>query len=237
MKKIIYITLAFIFAFMLCGCENGSQYEFQDLEMLNDVMNTEMNNFTCKCISSMIVNVGKDEKRMDMELKTCVQENKIYITIKVGENIVEIYEEINGNTLTSYQCIDNGSWNGPIVESATKLEESLGIRNFGEIEDEMFEYKEGVWIGNTKLLEQTLNYNLMSFVNQIVKNTQMDIDQIFLKRFDIEIGYSNLKRQIIEIEFMGKWQDEDYFAKSKYIYNYSKIGNTIVERPQGIEKE
>lgn len=234
MKKIIYITLAFLFTFIICGCENTGEYEFQDLEMLNNVINTELDNFTCICISSMIINVGKDEKEVDMELKTYVQDNKTYVTIKIQEDTIDIYEEKEDNIITSYVRINNGEWNEPVKISVSRVDNQLGILEFGQVSEKMFHYIEGVWIGNTKELEQLLDQSLMVFVEENIKDEEMTIDDVFLKRFDIEIGYSKLKRQIIEVEFIGKCQNDEYFATAKYIYNYSKIGNTIIEKPQGI---
>lgn len=236
MKKIIYITLAFIFTFMICGCENTGEYEFQDLEMLNNVINTELDNFTCICISSMIINVGKDEKKVDMELKTSVQDNKTYVSIKMQEDTIDVYEEKKDSIITSYIRLNNNEWSEPVKINVSRLENQLGILEFGQVDEKMFHYIEGVWIGNTKELEQLLNQDLMVFVKAIVKDEGMTIDDVFLKRFDIEIGYSKLKRQIIEVEFIGKYQDDDYCGVAKYIYNYSKIGNTIIKKPQGIKE-
>lgn len=235
MKKIVYIILTFIFIFAICGCEDSGEYEFQDLEMLNSVINTELNNFTCICISSMTANVGTDENSMDMEFKTRIQDNKTYITMRIKDDTLEIYEEKEEDIITSYMCLNNTKWSDPIKINVSKLENQLGILEFGEVDEKMFRYIEGVWIGNTKELEPFLEEKLMSFLEKMIEDTQMSIDNVFLRRFDIEIGYSKLKRQVIEVDFVGKYQDEEYVATVKCIYNYSKIGNTIVEKPQGID--
>lgn len=233
MKKIIYILLVFICTSILCGCENSdnNEYEVQNIEMLNEVINSEYLNYTCRCSLQTTTIKEKEEMMINVEYKTYVEEGKAFISKTFKDCKVDFYEEIVNEKLNVYSSTNGGSWKGPIV-----VEESVkqsGLVNFGEVTTEMFEYIEGVWVGNIEEIEKVLKQYIQDYLNQAIEDS-VEIKDFSLKKLDIEISDSKLKRQVIEIEYTSIVENMEYKVYSKYIYNYSKIGNTVVATPSDL---
>lgn len=235
MKRFIYILFGFICMLVLCGCENSiGGYEVQNIEMLNEVINSEYVNYTCRCSSQITTIKEKEESTTKTEYKTYVEEGKAFISKITKDCKVDFYEEVANEKLNVYCSTNGGLWEGPIV-----TEESVkqsGLVNFGEITAEMFEYIEGVWVGNIEEIEKVLRGYIQNYLNETIQNS-VEIVDFALKRLDIEISDSKLKRQVIEIEYTTIIKGVEYKVFSKYIYNYSKIGNTVVTTPSDLNNK
>lgn len=232
MKKVIYIMLVFICVLMICGCENSSDgYEVQNIEMLNEVMNSQYVNYTCRCTSEETITKEREEITIKTEYKTYVEEGKAYISKTTDDNKIDFYEEVENEKLNVYYSKNDGSWNGPIVTKESVRQS--GLLNFGEITAEMFEYIEGVWVGNIEEIEKVLKECIQEYLNKTIEDN-CEVTNFALKKFDIEISDSKLKRQVIEIEYTSIINGVEYKVFSKYIYNYSKIENTVVTTPNDL---
>lgn len=236
MKKIIYTMVTLICVLAICGCERyaGDEYEVQDIGLLNEVINSQYANYTCRS-SSQVTTINENKEIIQkVEFKTYVDEGKAYITKTTEDNKIDFYEEVINDQVCVYNSANGGSWVGPlIVEESVK---QSGLLNFGEVTAEMFEYIEGVWVGNTEEIEKVLKNHITDYLSKTLEEDAETYDFV-LKKFDIEISDEKLKRQVIEIEYTTIIQNVEYKVFIKYIYNYSKIGNTVVETPSDINNK
>lgn len=234
MKKVIYIMFSVVFVLMICGCTNSSGYEVQNIEMLNEVMNNQYVNYTCRCTSQVTTVNENKEIIQKVEFKTYVDEGKAYITKTTEDYKIDFYEEVVDDQLCVYNSANDGSWVGPIIVKESVKQS--GLLNFGEVTAEMFEYIEGVWVGNTEEIEKVLKNHIKDYLNRTLEEN-VEIYDFALKKFDIEISDEKLKRQVIEIEYTSMINGVEYKVFSKYIYNYSKIGSTVVDIPENLDNK
>lgn len=234
MKKVIYSMLSVIFVLMICGCANSSGYEVQNIEMLNEVMNSQYVNYTCRGTSQVTTINENKEIIQKVEFKTYVDEGKAYSTKTTEDYKIDFYEEVVDDQVCVYNSVNGGSWVGPIIVKESVKQS--GLLNFGEVTAEMFEYIEGVWVGNTEEIEKVLKNHIKDYLNKTLEEN-VEMYDFTLKKFDIEISDEKLKRQVIEIEYTTIIQDVEYKVFIKYIYNYSKIGNTVVETPSDLDNK
>lgn len=235
-KKVLYIILTLALIFIISGCEgsagSGNEYEVQSIQMLNEVVNKKLDNFTCNCISTIAMSGNIKNEQKSQELRTTVDENKMHIVLKENDAKIELYQEIE-NDKVCYYVYNESSWEGPFENTTFEPINFVAILEFGEITEDMFEYNEGVWVGNIEKLEKFLNVYLEKYIKNIAREYQCEIDleKTKITKFNVEISNYKLKKETIEFVLECKKQEEPFTLSVKYIYNYSRIGTTSVDGP------
>lgn len=238
MRKSSFFLLLLLCLIAFCSCDNsndnnGSGYEIQDIKMLNLAMANTFDNFTCKC-SSVITSVVDNEKiSNETSLKVLIQGEKSYSQINTNGYTIEIYNEKNSNGFDTFISTDGECWLESTLNTNKITKDQLGIFDFGIITEEMFEYFEGVWIGNIEILNNILEKQIFKLITDATIKYK-SIENVKLEKFNIEISDGNLKRQNVIISFNGYYQDIYYTSLIEYRYSYTKIGATIVNKPIGV---
>ncbi len=235
-KKVLYIILTLALIFIIGGCDEseggGNEYEVQNIQMLNTIVNQKLDNFTCNCVSAITINDTLNKEQILQELKTTVDNDKIHIILKEDEIKTELYQETENDKIKYYINCEN-SWEGPFEKIEFNPINFVAILEFGEITEDMFEYIEGVWVGNVEKLEEVLAPYFKEYIDNIAKEyeCEVELEKTQINKFNVEISNNKLKKETIEISLYCKKGNKQFLLSAKYIYNYSRIGTTLVEGP------
>ncbi len=238
MKKFLFLALILI-CFSLSGCkkENDPNEELSPIEQL-DVSMESLNStsYTVVLNTNMSMNVLGQTQNMTMVSNIEADAKQSYAKQSMnvsGSNIVvEVYTIISEKDVTVYTK-QSDDW----VKESVSLDEYTNDNAMFDIETkDVFEYIDGVYVGDVTALNQQLESVLNEQIGGLGAGSNITADMV-LTKYNIILENGLVKT--IDLAMTGDVTVEGYTVEYSIDMNFafSKIGETKVTVPSNLPTE
>ena len=226
MKRIFDFILLLLCAIILSGCSSKRlEKAFLELEENNYTVVMEMN----MNISTTFAGETNSEST-SMTTKMESDENYLH-SVVVSDDLELEYFYIIDEEQVSYYQLHYSKWD---------LLGRINIENFNEneikfidVDTNLFKNKFGTWKGDTDKLSEQLSEYMKEAIEEIV-GAGMTFNEISVNKYDIKLKGGSISTMEIEVSYKMSLYGMNINAIMNVVYNFSDIGTTKVEVPEGI---
>ena len=218
--KLFNLLLVLIALISCTSCSDISQQEFLD------IVNSDMENFTCYMDVRMKVKSGKSSATVDMDINMEVSKESMYMSMESGNELYCVYSKIVDDNIHSW-VNQRGIWTKQPLMPIEDFKNNSMLPN-EEIEKGDFKYKKGVWVGDVDKLQD----KLVDVINKSLETSDMGTDlDIELNTYDIIIEDDKIVRVDMDIGSKIKEDSKEYKVTATYKIYFSKHNETTVTIP------
>ena len=222
MKRVkLFILVLLIFTLTSCSkLKKGDEDEFLD------IINTPIENCTYHMDIKMEMKNKDVEVTANMEIDAEVSEKEMYMSAYIMDQYDYVYAKKDQNAVYSWEY-DGSHWVKQPPKPLTDFNNNNMLPD-EEIEEGDFEYEDGVWVGNTRKLEEKLSESFLTSLELTGMETNANFD---LKKYNIIIEDGEITQAEIKIEFTMEESGNEIEVVLTYKVYFSKHGETVVTVP------
>ena len=221
-KKSLLLIAIVLTALMLTGCNKTKKLEkaFKTLNETSYTINAEMT-------VSVSSNNQSYTNKMNMYYEN--DPTQSYSITKYSEGEYYSYCKLTEQGASVYMAFNKTDWTH--LYDLTMEEYNKQNLEVGKVEDaEYFKYENGVYVGDTEALNDTLNDYINSLVKEYI-DVGLEIKLFNIKKYNVILEKNNVSQVEIDFEISLGGLGQTVSTSYSMILNFSKIGETQVTVP------
>lgn len=228
MKKIRVVILFLLLLTTLCSCfgENELEKSFNKLSESNYTMTGSM-----RIDLSMSYAGQTQQQTLVADMLIEASQNESYTVSTINGQSQYSYVKLNEENVDVYTK-SSGSWSHEVQSLEEYKEESDSFFLDIEVKD-VFELKDGVWVGNTEMLTTMLE-KYMDTISEDLVGASVTINSFNVEKYDIVMEGNEISEIEVIMTLDMSSSGVSLSMKMTLPMEVSKIGETVVTVPEGI---